>query len=92
MMRKKLFTSAIAILALGSVVFPATADAKDGGHARRVRLEDNCDPASFNARFGDGICVDHGRGRTTTLDQFLAKLNPWISDTRSGGTSPMRSN
>jgi plastocyanin len=75
-MRKKLFTSAVAILALGSVVFPATADAKGGGgHVRKVRMQDRCDPATFNATFGDGVCIPHG-GKLVKVDKFLAKLNP----------------
>ena len=42
-MRKQLFTSAIAILALGFVLFPATADARAGGPVRQVNMQDNCD-------------------------------------------------
>ncbi len=74
-MHKRLVTSAIAILALGSVAIPASADAS-GGHVRRVRLVDNCDPTTFNAAFGEGVCVPHRNGRTVTVGEFLAKLNP----------------
>lgn len=74
-MRKHVFISAIVILTVGTVALPSSADA-NGSHARRVRLEDNCDPATFNAAFGDGVCVDHGNGRTVKLPEFLAKLNP----------------
>ena len=73
-MRKKLVTSAIAILVLGSVAIPASADAH-GSHTRRVRLQDKCDPATFNATFGDGVCQPHP-GNTVKVDEFLAKLNP----------------
>ena len=72
-MRKRLITSAIAVLALGAMAIPATADAH-GVHVRRVRLQDKCDPASFNAMFGP-VCVAHG-GKNVTVDKFLAKLNP----------------
>ena len=78
-MRRHVMTCAIAILALGTLAIPTTAQAKDGhdhGHSRRVRLLDNCDPATFNAAFGDGICVPHGNKPTTPLPEFLAKLNP----------------
>ena len=74
-MHKRFVTSAIAILAIGLIAIPASADAH-GVHVRKVRLQDNCDPATFNAAFGDGICVPHGNRRTTTLPEFLAKLNP----------------
>src|SRR6185295_9336366 len=30
---------------------------------------------SFNAMFGDGVCIAHG-GQLITVDEFLAKLNP----------------
>ena len=76
MRKKQLFMSAIAILALGSVVLPTTADAKDGGHVRRVRLQDNCDPATFDAAIAPGTCLPHGNGRTVTFAEFLTKLNP----------------
>ena len=79
--------SAIAILALGSVVLPTTADAKDGGHMRRVRLQDNCDPATFNAAIPSApgappTCAMHGNGRTVTFAEFLTKLNPMDSGHR----------
>jgi plastocyanin len=41
-----------------------------------VRLQDRCDPASFNAVFGEGVCIPHGNQKTITLDEFLTKLNP----------------
>ena len=75
-MRKRPFTSAIAILALGIVLLPAT-DASAGGPVRQVKMQDNCDPATFNAAIGDGTCVLHGNGQTgVTFADFLAKLNP----------------
>ena len=77
-MRRHVMTCAIAILALGAVTIPTTADAR-GVHVRKVRLQDRCDPASFNAAFGTPenpvICVPHG-GQLVTVTEFLAKLNP----------------
>jgi plastocyanin len=74
-MRKHVMTCAIAILALGAVAIPTTADAR-GVHVRKVRLQDRCDPASFNAAFGPpDVCVPHS-GKLVTVDEFLAKLNP----------------
>ena len=40
---------------------------------RQLRLEDKCDPATFNAAVGDGTCVGDG---DVTFDEFLEKLNP----------------
>jgi hypothetical protein len=81
MQRKHLVTSAIALLALGAIAIPTTADAR-GAHIRNVRLQDRCDPDTFNAAIppqnpGDPpTCIPHGGQRTVTFDQFLAKLNP----------------
>jgi hypothetical protein len=74
-MRKKFITGAIAIAALAGLAIPASADAKHGGHVRKVRMQDRCDPASFNATFGDGVCQPHN-GELVTVDEFLAQLNP----------------
>ncbi len=80
-MNKRVVSSAIAVLAIGLVALPTSAaDAKGGGgHVRRVRMLDRCDPASFNAalqRPGDPpICVPHS-GELVTFDEFLAQLNP----------------
>jgi hypothetical protein len=38
---------------------------------RTISIRDDCDPASFNAAFGDGTCVGDG---DTTLDEFAAAL------------------
>jgi plastocyanin len=74
-MRKRIFTTTVAILALGSMTLPSVADAR-GVHVRKMRLQDRCDPASFNAAFGDGVCVPHKQGGLVTVDEFLAELNP----------------
>jgi hypothetical protein len=84
-MRKFFISSAVAIVAIGAIAMPASADhgqnrgrGHDGRreHNERVTLNDNCDPATFNAVFGDGICVPHGAAPTVTLPEFFAKLNP----------------
>jgi hypothetical protein len=38
---------------------------------KKIRMYDDCDPATFNAVLGDGACV--GRGKTT-FDEFIAEL------------------
>jgi len=79
-MRKHIMVSALAVLTIGAVALPSTADAKDGGHVRKVRMQDRCDPASFNAAIPaqpgqPPTCQDHN-GELVTFDEFLAQLNP----------------
>jgi hypothetical protein len=38
---------------------------------KKIRLYDNCDPATFNAELGSGTCVGSG---TMTFNQFIAEL------------------
>jgi len=38
---------------------------------KKIRLLDDCDPATFNAVLGDGACVGDGH---TTFDEFIAEL------------------
>jgi plastocyanin len=73
-MRTRFISGAIAVLALGALAMPAVADAR-GGHVRRVRLEDRCDPATFNAALGPDACIPHDRA-TVTFDEFLETFNP----------------
>src|SRR3954468_16816621 len=78
-MRKKFITTAIAVAALAGLAIPASADAKNGGHVRKVRLQDRCEPVSFNA-FGNSqglgdVCSPHS-GQLITFDEFFAALNP----------------
>lgn len=40
-------------------------------HAGAIVAHDACDPASFNATFGEGTCVKEGH---VTLDNFIAQL------------------
>ena len=81
MRKKHLVLNAIVILGLGALAIPATADAKGGGgHVRNLRLQDRCDPASFNAAIPSApgappTCSEHS-GQLITFADFLAKLNP----------------
>jgi hypothetical protein len=52
-----------------------------GRHVIDVRLEDRCDPATFNVPFpdglGEGACTPvEERGGTLTLQEVFAQLNP----------------
>ena len=76
-MRKGFISGAIAVLALGTIAIPASARADGGGgNTRRVRLQDNCDPVTFDAVVGPGTCVPHGDDETVTFGEFVAALNP----------------
>jgi plastocyanin len=70
---------ALSFLAVGAVA-PGPAVA---GAARNVQIMDRCDPASFNAMFGDGVCTLRNSG--VPVEQFLARVNP-----RDGGHSAWR--
>jgi hypothetical protein len=59
--------SAFAVVALLSLTAGAGAVQGD----KKVRLLDDCDPATFNAVLGDGACVGNGH---TTFDEFIAEL------------------
>ena len=79
-MRKHVMLSAIAVLTLGAIALPSNADAKGGVHVRKVRMQDRCDPASFNAAIPapEGqppTCQDHN-GELVTFTEFLSQLNP----------------
>jgi plastocyanin len=61
------------------IVAPGSAVA---GAVRNVQIMDRCDPASFNAMFGD-VCSLRNSG--VPVEQFLARVNP-----RDGGHSAWR--
>ena len=58
-------------LALGAVLVTAPTAAAGGGDTKRVRLLDDCEPASFNAAIGPGTCVGDG---DTTFADFIEQL------------------
>ena len=60
---------ALCLAAVGIVV-PGSAGA---GTVRNVQIMDRCDPASFNAMFGD-VCSVRNSG--VPVEQFLARVNP----------------
>ncbi len=70
-MKLKLALGAVAVagLALLGGITPAQASGPDN---RVLELRDDCDPASFNAEFGDGFCTnDTG---SVSLDEFREEL------------------
>ncbi len=68
-MYKKIVAAGLALAAL--TLAPYSANAAKSGN--KVRVEDRCEAASFNAAIGPGTCVGNG---TTTFDEFLETLNP----------------
>ena len=64
------YLSVRVLLAASVVVVGVVALARD---SRDFRIRDDCDPATFNAAFGDGICATNFDGETT-VDEFLVEL------------------
>lgn len=70
-MYKKVVAAGLALAAL--TLAPFAADAAKSGN--EIRVEDRCEPISFNEALGDDppACVGNG---TTTFQEFLEDLNP----------------
>lgn len=54
-----------------SLAVASPAPAADSGMEQRIKVMDDCDPASFNAAIGPGTCVGDG---DVTFDRFVAEL------------------
>lgn len=78
-MRTAVMASVVAVVAL-ALAAPGSAVA---GDTRNMQILDRCDPASFNAAFGDGTCILRNAG--VPLEQFLRRVNP-----KDGGHSAWR--
>ena len=59
-------------LAAGALLVVSVVALASSG-SRSFRIRDDCDPATFNATFGDGVCVETFDG-DTTVDEFIAEL------------------
>ena len=59
----------VALAAMAMLSLTGNAGAVQGD--KKIRLLDDCEPASFNAVLGDGACVGNGH---TTFDEFIAEL------------------
>lgn len=64
------------VAVMGAVAFatvglgqPSVADRGSG--SERIELQDDCDPATFNAALGEGACVGDG---DTTFDELIESL------------------
>lgn len=63
--------SAGSLAALSALALAVPTEAARQG-AERVRINDDCNPASFNAAFGPGICAK--KKGETTVEAFFAEL------------------
>jgi plastocyanin len=63
---------AFGVVAIGTVLLSAGLVGR-ALSVRTVDMHDACDDVSFNAAFGDGICID-GLGGGVTVDTFLQVL------------------
>jgi hypothetical protein len=59
-------------LAAGALLLVSVVVLANSG-ARDFRIRDDCDPATFNAAFGNGTCAVNFDG-DTTVDEFLEEL------------------
>ena len=62
--------SAGSLAALSALALAGPTEAAHKG-GERVRMHDDCNAASFNATFGDGVCDGDGE---TTANEFLGEL------------------
>jgi plastocyanin len=76
---KKLFLPSLA--AAAALSLGAATGASAAGH-RVIKVDDACDPASFNAVLGDGACVRDNSGPTVGFESFIAKLQKKGGDSR----------
>jgi hypothetical protein len=58
------------LLLVGGLLLVSTTGAA-ASETRRIRISDDCDPATFNAAVGPGTCVGPGE---TTFSEFIAEL------------------
>lgn len=70
MKRRLTFRTLIGTALAAIVVFSLTVGAAVQ-REKKIRLYDDCDPATFNAVLGDGACIGNGH---TTFDEFIAEL------------------
>ena len=56
---------------IGVVVFSVTYGVGAVQGDKKIRMYDDCDPATFNAVLGDGACIGKGH---TTFDAFIGEL------------------
>lgn len=72
--RSTLLVAAVAVLTFGVVSAPgASANQGGGGHIKRVRALDDCDPATFNVAFPGMSDLCTGDGETTFAD-FVSEV------------------
>lgn len=65
-------TASLLLTILGAVIIGCGKDTVSPTADARVSVQDQCDPASFNAALGSGTCTKQG---AMTLTQFNSELN-----------------
>lgn len=70
-MKRSAITVGGAVVLFALTVAGPSATAANGSDPQHVQMQDDCDPATFNAALGDGACVGDG---DTTFGEFFASL------------------
>lgn len=68
---KRTLIAALGALAMVTVGGSQVSLAEGGSRHRHVEMQDDCDPATFNAVLGEGACVGDG---DTTFDELIESL------------------
>ena len=63
--------TALAGGALAAIMMVFLAPSSDASHGQRVKIQDDCQPTSFNAAIGPGTCSGDGE---TSFNSFVAEL------------------
>jgi plastocyanin len=71
---QKIFCSGLAVLVGVWLAWTNVVTAQVNRNAPHIALVDNCDPASFNAMFGAGTCLQTPHQHDTTLAEFFGLL------------------
>jgi plastocyanin len=88
-MQRKIRIVGVGVVMLTSLAVTNPVEARDR-HVKVVRMEDRCDPVTFNAEppagLGEGACVPvKKRGGTVTLEEAFAQLKPGGPDGLGSG-------
>ncbi len=75
-MKQGIRIAGVGVVMLTSLAITNPVGASDSHTFFEVRIEDRCDPVSFNAFLGDGACTPVKTRGTVTIDELFAELNP----------------
>jgi hypothetical protein len=84
-MKRRLTVRSVAWTSFATVILLGLTAATGAGQgAKKFKMYDDCEPASFNAVLGDGACIGKGH---TTFDEFIAELEE-TEDARTWRNQP----